>query len=102
MPAPYVLDLRITVPQSRREAFLAFLREAIPVYERPGDIRVELLERMDRPGTFVERITYESRAAFDADQIRVAEDPELRDLLRRWRELMDGEPEVVPMETLRP
>ena len=101
MTAPCVLDLRVTVTAHRREAFFAFLREAIPVYERPGGIRVELLERLDRPGAFIERITYATRADFDADQQRVAQDPELRGLIARWRELLDGEPEVVPLATLR-
>jgi quinol monooxygenase YgiN len=88
------LHLRIRVPDGGREALLAFLRDAIPVYERPGGIRLVLLEDARDPARFVEVVEYADEHAFAADQRRVAEDPQLREHLRRWRALLDGPPGV--------
>lgn len=42
-PGRIDLHLRCRVVPGQREAFLAFLREAIPLYESPGGITVPLL-----------------------------------------------------------
>jgi quinol monooxygenase YgiN len=91
---PIELHLRIRVAAEQREAFLAFLTEAIPVYERPGGIRIRLLEDAGDAGRFIEVVEYDSQEAFDRDQERVEQDPESRALLERWRALLDGPPQV--------
>lgn len=88
------LHLHIRVPQTNRAAFLAFLREAIPVYESPGDIRIRLIEDVRDPERFIEIVEYATRAAYDADQHRVATDPAMRSYLDRWRTLLAAPPTV--------
>src|SRR5688572_8820480 len=90
----HVLCLWVRVPAERRTAFLEFLREAIPVYERPGGIRVRLIEKADDPEAFGEIIEYDSRELFERDQQRVENDPEMRRLIARWREIISGPPVV--------
>ena len=88
------LDLHLRVAREGRAAFFEFLREAVPVYEGPGGIRIRLLESLQEPGTFIERVVYADRAAFDADQARVETDPSMRVLLARWRDLLEAPPRV--------
>jgi quinol monooxygenase YgiN len=68
--------------------------QAIPFYERPGGIRVSLFEDASDADRFVEVVEYADAAAFDADQLRVESDAEMRGWLGRWRELLQGPPEV--------
>jgi hypothetical protein len=89
-----VLDLRIAVPVEKRSDLLAFLRKAIPFYERPGGIRVRLLQSQADPTRMIERVEYANHAIFEQDQRRVAEDPEMRRYLEEWRTLLDTPPEV--------
>jgi quinol monooxygenase YgiN len=89
-----ILHLRIRTLPGRRDALFTFLREAIPFYERPGGIRVSLYEDASDADRFVEVVEYADASAFDADQIRVERDAEMRGWLGRWRELLQGPPEV--------
>ena len=89
------LHLRGRAAAGRREELLAFLAEAIPFYEKPGGIRVRLLWDLDDEDRFVEVVEYADAQAHDRDQQRVEHDPQMRQYLKRWRELLDGAPEVV-------
>lgn len=88
------LHLRIRVKPEHRAMFESFLREAIPCYERPGGIRVRVVQGLDDPNELIEIIEYADRPTFESDQHRVEHDPELRELLGRWRHLLDGPPKV--------
>jgi hypothetical protein len=55
---------------------------------------VQLLERSDVPHELIEVVEYESEAAYEADQRRVEEDPQMMALLRLWRELLEHPPVV--------
>ncbi|GCD19704.1 hypothetical protein CTKZ_12660 [Cellulomonas algicola] len=73
----------------------AFLARARPVYEEPGGIRTRLQWSLDDPAVFVEIMEYADRATYDADQLRVEQDPAMRALLTEWRTHLDGAPRVV-------
>ncbi|MBX3092824.1 MAG: hypothetical protein KF801_10010 [Cryobacterium sp.] len=88
------LHLRGRVAAGRRPDFDAFLAEAVPFYESPGGIRVRVLWDTADSDRFVEVIDYVDQAAHDRDQIRVENDVRMRDLLERWRDLLDGPPVV--------
>ncbi len=92
------LHLRGRVAAGRRNDFDAFLPEAIPFYESPGGIRVRVLWDVADPDRFVEIIEYADQDAHDRDQIRVENDVQMRDLLERWRDLLDGPPIVETYE----
>ena len=79
----------------RREELVAFLAEAIPFYEAPGGIRVRLLWDVTDEDRFIEVVEYADAAVHDRDQRRVEHDPQMGEYLGRWRELLDGPPEVV-------
>jgi hypothetical protein len=89
-----LLCLWIRVASARRPDLIAFLREAIPVYERPGGIRVLLLERVGVPEELCEIIEYASRERYEADQERAEKDFEMKALIGRWRTILDGPPVV--------
>lgn len=88
------LHLRGRVAPGRRKDFDEFLKEAIPFYESPGGISVRVMWDAADPDLFVEVIEYVDQTAHDSDQIRVENDVQMRDLLERWRELLDGPPQV--------
>lgn len=86
--------LTFRVGTRRRASFLRFVSWAFPFYERPGGIRMSLFEDLEQPGTFVEIASYDTMAAFRADQERVRSNPESRRVLAEWRSLLSGPPEV--------
>ena len=88
------LHLAGRVPPGGWAALEAFLAEAFAVYEAPGGITMRLLRDAEDPCAFVEVVEYETRQDHDRDQVRVDRDPVLRDLLARWRALLDGPPRV--------
>lgn len=91
---PVVLRLAIRAREGAREALLEFLREATPFYEAPGGIRMRLLQRVDDPDSFIEEVEYRGAAEFDADNLRVESDEEMKRYLDRWRSLLEGKAEV--------
>ncbi|MBL8885151.1 MAG: antibiotic biosynthesis monooxygenase [Phycisphaerales bacterium] len=98
-PGRIDLHLRCRVVPGQREAFLAFLREAIPFYESPGGITVRLLQDMSDDHRFIELVLYDDQAAYERDQQRVAGDPTMKAYLARWRGLL-AEPPVVEVYRL--
>jgi hypothetical protein len=78
----------------RRSDLIAFLREAIPFYERPGGIRVRILWCLEDPDRFVEIIQYDDAETYTLDQARAAHDPEMLGYLSRWRALLVEPPRV--------
>lgn len=94
------LHLRCRVAEGRAQPFFAFLREAIPFYEAPGGISVRLLRDERDPNRFIEVVTYADRGAYLRDQERVANDPEMKAFLERWRALLAEPPVVETYELL--
>jgi hypothetical protein len=82
------LHLRIRVKPGQRADFFKFLDEAVPVYESPGGIEVRLLQDMNDDHRFIELVLYDDEAIYRRDQERVENDPTMRSLLARWRELL--------------
>lgn len=93
-PTRVDLHLKVRVKAGRRGEFLAFLREAKGYYEAPGGIEVRLLENAADDHRFIELVLYEDERAYERDQVRVREDGRMKELLARWRELLEGEPLV--------
>lgn len=88
------LHLRIRVKATSRAELLTFLREAKPFYEQPGGIRMRLLQERNDRNLFLEVFEYESVAAYEADERRVRDDPQMKTYLERWRSFLDGPPIV--------
>ncbi len=88
------LHLRCRVRPGAREAFLAFLREAIPFYESPGGITIGLLQDHADELRFIECVHYDTEEIYLRDQQRVAADPVMKTYLARWRDFL-AEPPVV-------
>jgi hypothetical protein len=100
-PGP-IITLVYRVDARRRADLLAFLRDHIPFYERPGGIRMGLYESIDDPGLILELVAYASEEAYARDQQRVAGDPEMGRVLAAWRALVDGPIEVRQLRPLTP
>jgi quinol monooxygenase YgiN len=96
----WILHLNIRVAEENQERLLAFLREATPYYEQPGDIRVRLLQSSSDPHHFIEVVEYADRNAYDRDQLRVANEPRMKGFLERWHGLLEGPVEVETFEEL--
>ncbi len=100
---PYrFVHLRIKVEPTNRTAFLEFLRQAIPFYERDGETRMSLIEDANQPNSFIEVVEYQTEAAFVRGEEAVRNDPETLKYLERWRALLTGPPiveEYVNLET---
>ncbi len=96
MPKPGRIDLhlRLRVQPGRRDEFLAFLREATPVYESPGGITIRLLQDLHDDHRFIELVLYDDEPTYTRDQHRVANDPVMGELLARWRALLVETPVV--------
>ncbi len=88
------LHLRCRVATERRAEFLAFLREAIPFYERPGGIRVRLLRDIRDDSRFIELVEYADENTYERDQRRVEQDADMKSYLARWRALLAEPPGV--------
>lgn len=88
-PGP-IVSLVYRVKRDNRDKLFRFLKRAIPVYERPGGIQVALYESMEDPDFLFELISYATDSDFSQDQERVDTDPEMKELLSEWHELIDG------------
>ncbi len=93
-----ILHLRIKTLGEGTEALFSFLKSAIPFYESSGDVRIRLLRQVDDPTRFIEVIEYDSLEAFNKDQQRVDNDPQMRSNLQTWRSLLEERIEVETYE----
>ena len=60
--------------------------------------RSRLLRRIDDPTRFIEAIEYDSPEAFNRDQHRVDNDPQMKSYLQTWRSLLEEGVEVETYE----
>jgi hypothetical protein len=93
-----VLHLRIRTRSSGPAELFSFLKAAVPFYESIGCVRVRLLRNIDDPTRYIEVIEYEDLEAFEKDQLRVANDPQMHGYLEVWRSLLSGGVEVETYE----
>jgi quinol monooxygenase YgiN len=88
------------VQSGRRDDLVQFLRDAVPFYEKPGNILTRLLRSQSDPDRFIEVVEYADRSSYELDQERVASDPEMRAYLERWHSLLAEPPSVQIYEEL--
>ena len=95
--AAVVLHLRVRVAPERRAAFLDFCRRVFPVYEGVGGTRMALYEDPERPGAYdaTDDDRRRSEAALESDPAQAA-------LIREWRALLDGPPQVLVFRRVEP
>lgn len=98
LPPGPIVSLVYRIPAERRPELLAFLRDAVPFYERPGGTRVGLYESADDPGLYLELVAYADETAYAADQARVEHDAEMLATLARFRAVVNGPVEVRRMK----
>jgi len=94
IPAGPIVSLVYRVGQSQRADLISFLEAVKPFYEQPGGIKMGLYESIDEPGLFLELVAYDSEAQYDADQLRVQNDGEMKTVLENWHEFIEGPLEV--------
>jgi hypothetical protein len=75
-----------------------FFARARTTYEAPGGITARLQWSLTDATSFVEVFGYADRDTYEADQVRVAEDPALRALIAEWRTHLAGPPVVEAFE----
>lgn len=89
-----VLHLNVEVSAENRERFFDFCRRAFPVYESGGGCRMALYEDLSSPGRFDEVGYYASVADYERGERAIQEDPEQAALIKEWRSLLKGPPQV--------
>ena len=95
-----VLHLRIRLKAPHPDSLMSFLRQAVPLYEAPGGIRIRLLRNRNDPQEYIEIVEYNSRKAYEDDQHRVEHDPRMKKLLQEWRSLLAGDVKVETYEDM--
>ncbi len=94
------LHLHCRVSADNLDRFHKFLQEAIPYYEAPGGIKVDLLRNEKDPERFIERVGYETEKDYVQDQERIESDPIMNGYLDRWRQLLSEPPRVEVWRTI--
>lgn len=93
------LYLRCRLATSR-PALEEFFARARVTYEAPGGISARLQWSLDDDASFVEVFDYVDRATYEADQVRVKQDPAMRALISEWHGHLAGPPVVEAYETV--
>lgn len=91
---PTFIHLRVQVSPDKVKDFKEFLERAIPYYEQPGGITIRLLRNLADSTQWIEVVEYATEADYAKDQVRIEDDPKMRDLLTEWRQLL-AEPPVM-------
>lgn len=92
--AQVVLHLQVTAAPGRREEFLAFCRRAFPVYESIGGLRMALYEDAGDANRFDEAGYYRTMEDYRRSTAALESDPAQAALIKEWRSLLAGPPEV--------
>ncbi|MBI5199969.1 MAG: hypothetical protein HY925_00150 [Elusimicrobia bacterium] len=92
--ADVVLHLRVQVTPQVRDAFLSFCRRAFPVYESVGGCRMALYEDSRAPGRFDEVGYYRTESDYARAEAALKDRPEQAELIREWKTLLSGPPDV--------
>lgn len=88
------LMLGVSVAPEQLPAFEAFLRRAIPHYERLGGVRVRLLQSARDQREFLEIIECEDTSVLERETARTDHDAEIVPLIKEWRTLLAAGPTV--------
>lgn len=97
--AAVVFHLRIRIKAENRAAFFQYIDEAFPYYMKSGNSVCVVYQSADDPESYDEVFYYRTEEAYQAGEKAVAENPVDQALLKRWRALLDGPPQV---EVYRP
>lgn len=75
-------------------AFLQYIEEAFPRFMKDGDSLGMIYRSAEDAETYDEVFYYRTEEAYLAGEKAVSEDPETIALLKRWRALLEGPPQV--------
>lgn len=92
--AEVVITLEIQVAPADAEPLRAFCREAFPVYESVGGLKMVLYEDPKTPGRFQEVCYYRTAADCARSEAALESDPRQADCIRRWKALLAAPPKV--------
>jgi quinol monooxygenase YgiN len=100
--AVVILHLRIRVKAANREAFMAYVQVAFPVFEAQGGCKGAIYVDASDPERYDEVFYYDSEESYQAGERAIRENPEQVMLLERWRTLLEGPPLVQICRRLHP
>jgi len=83
-----VLHLTFRVAKDTRGRIIDFVRSAAKFYERPGGIRVRLLQSTQEPEVFIEVIEYDNWSKYCEDAARLESDETMKSYIEEWRSLL--------------
>jgi hypothetical protein len=90
-----ILHVKIRTPSSDAMKVLAsMMKNAAPLYQAFGDVRVRLLRNADNHAQFIQVIEYQVDQAVELSRQKLSSDPITQNFVQTWRSLFPGAVEV--------
>ena len=100
--AAVILHLRFRLKPGARQAFFDYFHEARPIFEAGCDCRGVVYAEAGDEEMLDEVFYYRTETDYKAGERLIEEDPAQRALVARWRELLDGPPQVTVQRRIAP
>jgi hypothetical protein len=90
-----ILHIQIRTPSADATKLLtSMMKNAAPLYQAFGDVRVRLLRNADDQAQFIQVIEYQADQALELSRQKLASDPTAHNFVHAWRSLFPGAIEV--------
>ena len=88
------LQLRFTLPTADSSQLVAMIKAATPFYQMFGNAEVRLLQNVDDPTKFIQKIEYEAHEDWELNRQRIASDTRMQAYVQTWRAMFPGVIEI--------
>jgi hypothetical protein len=90
-----ILHVKIRTPSPDAAKLVAtMMKNAAPLYQAFGDVRIRLLRNVDNQVQFLQVIEYQADQAIEQSRQKLASDPVTQNIVQAWRVLFPGAVEV--------
>lgn len=90
-----ILHVKIRTPSPDAAKLVAtMMKNAAPLYQAFGDVRIRLLRNVDNQVQFLQVIEYQADLAIEQSRQKLASDPVTQNIVQAWRVLFPGAVEV--------
>jgi len=90
-----ILHVKIRTPSPDAAKLVAsMMKNAAPMYQAFGDVRIRLLRNVDDQTQFLQVIDYQADQAIEQNRQKLASDPITQNIAQAWRALFPGAIEV--------
>jgi uncharacterized protein Yka (UPF0111/DUF47 family) len=90
-----ILHVKIRTPSPDAAKLVAsMMKNAAPMYQAFGDVRIRLLRNVDDNAQFLQVIEYQADQTIEQNRQKLASDPITQNIVQAWRSLFPGAIEV--------